>query len=379
METVQTSPIRTLRHLAGLLRTHGGMLLRRRPEVVPKLALNVLRLNLLGQDVMRTASLSIEHRCNAACDHCSADKIMHEGRSDARGGHPGTMDLEEIRRAVDGFLRAGAVALNITGGEPLLCPHLFDVIAMVPRWRGVVNIQTNGLLLDAGMARRLADAGVYIAMISCHSHRKEVHDAFLRVPGAWDRAMAAIGHCHDVGLPVILNCTITHERVQDGTLWEMVGLSRDLGVTLNFVQPCTTGRWESHLCVRLTEEDYQEFDRAMRLPWVVWEGKSNYKHNGCRPGIERVYVSADGDVTPCAFIHLNFGNVKRESVATIWARLRGFEAFQQSQPRCMASNDEAFYRDYVQPFLDHEGATLPIEEHPRWRREHPEEAEAIVR
>ncbi len=379
MDYVQTSPLRTLRQFAGLVKTHGGMLLRRRPQLVPKLAVNFLRMNALGQDVMRTASVSIEHRCNAACDHCSADKIMHEGRRDYRQGRPDTMDLGELRRALDGFLRAGAVGVNVTGGEPLLHPQLFDILRAVPAWRGVVNIQTNGLTLDAEMARRLADAGVYIVMISCHSHRPEVHDAFLKVPGAWNQVMKAIDHCHDVDLPVILNCTITHEKVQDGTLWEMVRLARDKDVTLNFVQPCTTGKWEAHMGVRLTEEDYVEFDKAMRLPWVVWEGKSNYKHNGCRPGIERVYVSADGDVTPCAFIHLNFGNVKRESVATIWGRLRGFEAFQQSQHRCMASNDEDFYKEYIQKIAESGEATLPIEQHPRYRAEHPEEAASIVR
>jgi AdoMet-dependent heme synthase len=379
MDTGAPNKTSNLRQLAGLVKTHGALLLRRRPQLVPKLAVNFLRINAFDHDVMRTASISVEHRCNAACDHCSADKIMDEGKRDARRGQSEAMTLPELRRALDGFLRAGAVSVNITGGEPLLSPDLFDIIAAVPRWRGVVNIQTNGLLLDAAMARRLADAGVYIAMISCHSHKPEAHDAFLRVPGAWNKVMAAIDHCHDVGMPVILNCTLTHEKVQDGTLWEMVRLARDKDVTLNFVQPCTTGKWEQHMDVRLTEDDYAEFDKAMRLPWVVWEGKSNYKHNGCSPGIERVYVSADGDVTPCAFIHLNFGNIKRESVATIWGRLRNFEAFQQPGERCMASNDEAFYREYVQQIAQAGKPTLPIEEHPSYRAEHPDEAEAIVR
>jgi MoaA/NifB/PqqE/SkfB family radical SAM enzyme len=84
-------------------------------------------------------------------------------------------------------------------------------------------------------------------------------------------------------------------------------------------------------------------------------------------------------VTPCAFIHLNFGNIKRESVSTIWARMRNFEAFQQSQARCMASNDEDFYKEYIRPIADSGGATLPIEQHPRYLEEHPEEAAAIVR
>ena len=317
MDLVQTNPLSTARQFVSLVRTHGAQLLSRRPQLVPKLAANFVRMNALGHDVMRTASINIESGCNATCNHCSADHIMEQTEiSDDQ------LNLDELRRVIDGCLRAGAVSINITGGEPLLHPNILDIIRAVPPHRGAANIQTNGLLLTDAFARDLAEAGLYIAMISLHSHRPEVHDDLLNVPGAFGKVMDAIDNCHRYGIPVILNCTLTHDKVVDGTLWEMVRLGRDKDVTVNFVQPCTTGKWEEQLDVRLTEDDYAEFDKAMKLPWVVWEGKSNYKHNGCRPGIERIYVSSSGDVIPCAFIHLNFGNVRKESVSTIWGRLR---------------------------------------------------------
>jgi len=374
MELVSTNPLSTAKQFASLVRTHGSQLFSRKPQLVPKLAMNFARMNLLGHDVMRTASINIESGCNATCSHCSADHIMKESarKSDQ-------LTLDELRRSIDGFLRAGAVSINFTGGEPLVNPDVFDIIRMVPPHRGVANIQTNGLLLDDATAKKLAEAGLYIAMISLHSHRPEEHDALLEVEGAFDKVMEAIDNCHRYGIPVILNCTLTHQKVGDGTLWEMVRLARDKDVTVNFVQPCTTGKWETQLDVRLTPDDYAEFDKAMKLPWVVWEGKSNYKHNGCRPGIERVYMSNTGDIIPCAFIHLNFGNVKKESVNTIWARLRNFERFQTTQSRCMASNDEEFYTEYVEEIAAHDGALLPIEKHSAYQRENPEEAARIVR
>jgi MoaA/NifB/PqqE/SkfB family radical SAM enzyme len=363
-----------VRQLAGLLKTHGPQLVQRRAPLVPKLAMNYVRMYFLEQEVMRTASVNIESACNATCSHCSADHMMEQSsrRSDE-------LSLDELRRAMDGFLRLGAVSVNLTGGEPLLNPNLFEIVRMVPPWRGVVNIQTNGLLLDDEMARRLSEAGVYIVMISLHSHKPEAHEELLNVPGAFHRVMDAIDNCQRHHMPVILNCTMTHQKVQDGTLWEMVRLARDKDVTVNFVQPCTSGKWEAQRDVRLTEDDYAEFDKAMKLPWVVWEGKSNYKHNGCRPGIERVYMSASGDVIPCAFIHLNFGNVKKESVTTIWGRMKNFEYFQDAPARCMASNDEHFYKEYVERIAAHSEALLPIEAHPEYRERHAQEAAAIVR
>lgn len=371
---MQSSRLTTARQLAGLVRSHLGRLARERPELLPKLAANYARMTLGSGDVLRTASIAITSSCNATCSHCSADHMMTETsrRTDM-------LTLDEYRTAINGFLDAGAISVNITGGEPLVSPMLFDIIRLVPSHRGVVNIQTNGLLLDDAAARKLSDAGTWIVMISLHSHRPEEHDELLEVDGAFDKVMEAIENCHRYSMPVILNCTLTHKKVEDGTLWSMVDLAREKGVTVNFVQPCTTGKWEDQREVVLTADDYAEFDKAMKLPWVVWEGKTNYKVDGCRPGIERLYMSASGDIIPCAFIHLNFGNVKKEGVSAIWNRVRRFERFRSAPKRCMASNDEQFYDEYVTEIRDHDGALLPIEEHSLYAAQYPEDAAAIVR
>jgi MoaA/NifB/PqqE/SkfB family radical SAM enzyme len=368
-------PVDSARQFVGLVRTHLGTLLARKPQLVPKLVVNYARMNVLHQEVLRTASVNVESGCNAACNHCSADHMMEETSAKAD-----KLTLEEYARALDGFLRMGAVSINLTGGEPMLNPDVYDIIRMVPPWRGAVNIQTNGIALaEPEVTKKLADAGCYIVMISLHSHRKEVHDELLNVPGAFDKVMRAIDNCRTDGMPVILNCTLTHEKVKDGTMWEMVRLAKEKGVTVNFVQPCTTGKWETNKDVRLSDEDYVEFDKAMKLPWVVWEGKSNYKENGCRPGLERMYMSASGDVIPCAFIHLNFGNVRKESVATIWQRMRSFEYFQQTHARCIASTDEKFYTEYIEPIVHHDDALYPIEQPPTYRKNQPDAASAVVR
>jgi MoaA/NifB/PqqE/SkfB family radical SAM enzyme len=354
MPALNDGPFSQARQLVGLVRTHLGTVVKRKPQLIPKLAVNYARMNFMDQDVLRTASVNIESACNATCDHCSADDIMGETTRNEN-----QLSLDEYRRAIDGFLRAGAVSVNLTGGEPLLNPNVYDIIKMVPPWRGVVNIQTNGLLLDDATARKLREAGLYIVMISLHSHRPEEHDALLNVPGAYDKVMEAIDNCHRHGMDVILNCTMTHEKVQDGTLWEMVRLARDKNVTVNFVQPCTTGKWADNKGIRMQPDDYEE--------------------NGCRPGLERMYMSNAGDVIPCAFIHLNFGNVRKESVGTIWERMKSFEYFQETKERCIASNDETFYNEYIEPIMAHENALFPIEEHPKYQQTNPDEARTVIR
>ena len=47
------------------------------------------------------------------------------------------------------------------------------------------------------------------------------------------------------------------------------------------------------------------------------------EHYGCAGGgTERFYINAKGDVQPCEFLNISFGNVKEESFSDIYSRMR---------------------------------------------------------
>ena len=61
-----------------------------------------------------------------------------------------------------------------TGGEPLLYPDISKVIRFAKKCGFMVEIQTNGTLLDRQMISTLKDAGLDIINFGLHSHKKNV-------------------------------------------------------------------------------------------------------------------------------------------------------------------------------------------------------------
>lgn len=108
--------------------------------------------------------VTVTEACNLRCQHCitHAPEITRSGR--ARELRPWLLEaLREAFAAADYFAFAH-------GGESLVAPGFFDVLAAIARARAGrptdVHLLTNGMLLVPETTRRLIDAGVTSVMVS---------------------------------------------------------------------------------------------------------------------------------------------------------------------------------------------------------------------
>ncbi len=94
-------------------------------------------------------------RCNLSCAYCNEyDK------------HSAPVALEEMLRRIDRLAELGTTAVHLSGGEPLLHPHLDEIIRRI-RERGMLaGLLTNGYLLTRERIERLNDAGLDQLQIS---------------------------------------------------------------------------------------------------------------------------------------------------------------------------------------------------------------------
>jgi MoaA/NifB/PqqE/SkfB family radical SAM enzyme len=113
-------------------------------------------------------SVEVTTRCNSACGHCFA----RAGRDAAHDMDPATA------RAITTEGRSlGYRHFHITGGEPLLWPHLFNLIdEAVAMGYESVFINTNGTLLTVEHARNLASFGERVTLSISLQGPEELHD-----------------------------------------------------------------------------------------------------------------------------------------------------------------------------------------------------------
>ncbi len=144
-----------------------------------------------GVPPLRSFYLYLSNSCNLTCRHCWITPKFINGMPD-----PGdVIDVAALRNAISEAKPLGLNSVKLTGGEPLLHPGFHDICDMVTKEDLVINIETNGTLLSADMARYLKDeTSMEFISISIDSSIAANHDAFRGIDGAFDAALQGLDH-----------------------------------------------------------------------------------------------------------------------------------------------------------------------------------------
>lgn len=171
---------------------------------------------------MKALEVLLGYGCNEACAFCSQDLAWRRAP-----GLPFPLVARELFTAAgDGYK-----SVCFTGGEPTLRKDLPEMLAL-SRKLGFEyrRVQTNGVrLADDAYLGSLAGAGANYFRVSLHSHRPEVHDALVKVPGALAKAVGGLDNMRRRGLGAGLNFVLTASN--HGVLPEFCAHFLDRGVT----------------------------------------------------------------------------------------------------------------------------------------------------
>jgi radical SAM protein with 4Fe4S-binding SPASM domain len=236
----------------------------------------------------------------------------------------------------------GFRVLILSGGEPLMREDLFTFIeaARVAGIRPVLG--TNGTLITADIARRLREAGLARAGISLDSADADYHNDLRQSPTAWQRAVAGMEACREVGLPFQVNTTVT--RQNEDQLLRITDLASGFGAVghhVFFLVPTGRGRdiaeqmLEARRCERLLSallRKQQEAELEIKptcAPQFVriaeHLGIPTRFHTGCLAGRSYCVITPSGEVQPCPYLPLGVGSVHEGPFGDIWETAEVFQ------------------------------------------------------
>lgn len=118
-----------------------------------------------------------------------------------------------MKRTIDESIAAGCGNITFTGGEPLLSPHLEELVAHVPPERAVAQVFTNGRDLTDERAASLAAAGLHSVQVSVDSPVPWEHDQRRGAAGAFTGAEHALAAARRAGLLVGVSSYATGESI----------------------------------------------------------------------------------------------------------------------------------------------------------------------
>lgn len=304
------------------------------------------------------AQVGLTNACPQNCEYC-----YNKQRTGER------MDTPTIHRVIDELRKAGVVWLGFTGGEPLLNRDIVDLTAHAVGSGMAVKLFTTGVGLTSGLANELARAGLFSVAVSLDHWEAERHDASRHYAGAFEEALAAIAIFRRVpGLHVSVSSVLNRQMIKRGEVKVLLSFLGTLGVDeawLSEVKPSVEAFWSEESV--LTEEERRqlaalqdEHNRSVRRGESSSHMTVNYlahfegaDHFGCNAGTKMVYVDAFGEVSPCVFLPLSFGNVRERPLGEILADMAGhFE----SQERCFCNTNYRLLQE-----ADAGGAGLPLD------------------
>ena len=276
-----------------------------------------------GLDAPICLTWELTYACNLACVHC----LSSSGRRD-----PGELSTAECQAVIDTLERMQVFYVNIGGGEPTVRPDFWELVDYATAHHVGVKFSTNGVRIDAAVARKLAASDYVDVQISLDGATAEVNDA-VRGQGSYAMAIAAMEHLAAAGFAGF-KISVVVTRQNAGQLDEFKALADRYGAQLRLTRLRPSGRgadvWDDlHPTAGQQRELYD---------WLCAHGEQvltgdSFFHlaaygealpglNMCGAGRVVCLIDPVGDVYACPFaIHENFlaGNVRTDGgFAAVW-------------------------------------------------------------
>lgn len=324
----------------------------RRRSIFLKYSLSPFRFSLVASHAMkrfaskigiqrgfRIIDLAVTYQCNLSCQHCSAEALNQDKP---------VMTLDDYRAIVEQARPLDVLSWNITGGEPLLVPWLDDLIPILKPATHYISIQTNGMLLTEARARQLAKLGVNCITTSVDAVDPEEHNAFRGNPKAHQETFRGIAHARSAGMQVLVAGVVTHQNLRSEKLKRLIEQANAAGAVFlfNLAVPC--GNWGDNTDVTLRGTDRAYLLELMDLyPATSTDHEVGRNAVGCPAGMEKIYITPFGDVIPCPFIHVAFGNIRDVPLTEIVSRMQKTSYFGSYQKICLAAEDHDFQKNVL--------------------------------
>jgi len=137
-------------------------------------------------------------RCNLACAGCG--KIQYPAHILKKH-----LTLEQCLQAVD---ECGAPMVSIPGGEPLMYPHIGELVEALVQRKKYIYLCTNAILLKEKLREGVLSPSKYLSLSVHMDGSEEAHDFAVCREGVFDQAVDAIREAVQRGFRVTTNTTL---------------------------------------------------------------------------------------------------------------------------------------------------------------------------
>ncbi|MBF0146736.1 MAG: radical SAM protein [Magnetococcales bacterium] len=321
----------------------------------PRMMYSSLRyavLRQMGRTVIRGFDIVVTYVCNLKCPHCNVTTVHAKDRKE--------LTVDEIVRTVEQLREVGGFYVTFTGGEILTrLESLAEIIRRIDAGSMLIGIQSNGLLLTEEVCLKLKELQVDSVTLSFDTaHEEDDLDKVMEIK------LAQLMLLRKHGFYVMFVALASHQTLTDGTCVKISKFAdcHKVPVFMNFAVP--QGRWSEADHVVFTKEDSITVRQLSDTYNFVYTDLDTSPVSGrkCPAFSERLHINGYGDVQPCTFYQIGFGNVREESLADIVRRGQGHFHFNRVNPICIPAEDWEYIKRWRERGAKSKRFPVPLKE-----------------
>ena len=273
-----------------------------------------------------TAFLAITSQCHNNCIHCFEKKDLEIAPDIA---------VEKWIEAIAPLQNQGTSVIVFTGGEPLSrFDDLITILHAGNKDLSDFHLHTSGYSLTAKKVQAFKEAGLKAAAISFDDHSPRRFE-WKRNKGSYQPAVDALRMFNEAGVMTYVNLLATKELIYSEELYEYYEFVKELNVSfIQLLEPKPCGKYLSKYANALLNAEEREIlleftkqtdtnDKYKDGP-IVYNVSHIHSANqaGCMAGLSRFYIDSAGNVDPCMFLPISFGNIMEERFEQIFNNMR---------------------------------------------------------
>lgn len=279
-----------------------------------------------------TVLLAITSNCSLSCNYCYEKQNINSSIN---------VPVEKWIEVVSNLQSSGTSIIILTGGEPLLkMNNLLKILEKGNKDLSDFHVHTSGYSVTREKVKELKQAGLTAAGIGLDDYLSERHDK-IRGSNSFNEAVKALNLFNEEGILTYVNFCPHKEILSLKELIKYFDFVKSLNVSIIELlepRPCGDFLFKSRNEL-ITEEERQvlldftlmgntkkEFkDHPLIYYLAHIEGENQM---GCMMGgLSHFYIDSLGNVNPCVFMKVSFGNILNEDFDIIFKRMRAAVPF----------------------------------------------------
>lgn len=271
--------------------------------------------------------IAVTNKCRLKCEYCYEKFNLNQSNDIS------TVVWKEIIKSLQSI---GVNIFILSGGEPLLdFNKLLEILISANKELSDFHLHTSGDSITLEKVKQLKAAGLKAAAVGLDNFVQEKHD-IIRGKDSFSNAIKALQLFNQAGILTYVNLCVSNDILTADNLYRYLEFVKGLNVSMiQLLEPRPCGGYiNNKFKLGLNADDKKKLaaftlngnrKRAYKnYPLIYYVAHIESKNlMGCHMGgLSHFYIDSKGNVCPCVFFPVNYGNVLKEDILSIYNRMR---------------------------------------------------------